>query len=691
MEEIYLSKTTEPVLSHQRPNGPSPPSSLSSPPEQAVESSPSSAIEPLPAQILDGSSPAPPLQTAEDCPLSPTSPPHGETINDFSNSSFNALSETLEDDPSPSPHSPGRNPSGSEAKPSISPCIAYETKPSLVGAGLANLGNTCFLNAVLQCFTHTVPLVQGLRSCNHDFPCDRSHQEFCVLCVLREHIELSLASSGGIISPLRFFDNLSYFSSFFQRYQQEDAHEFLQCLLDKLDCCILDSKKQVKFVSSLDGNLVNEVFGGRLISKLRCCNCNHCSDSYESIIDLSLEIKDMETLPHALESFTKVEKIGDPEMKFTCENCKEEVSVEKQFLLDQAPSVATFHLKRFKSDGFYVDKIDKHVAYPLELDLQPYISGSQTNNVELKYELYAVVVHVGLSSNSGHYFCFIRSSPDTWHRLDDSKVTGVREDFVLSQEAYILFYARQGTHWFSSLMETQKSCMESNFLGTSPKSVLDNVDNISSFSPSVANIQSPMVNDRDPTEGRFSSETNPGIEANGVEPDTCVIHAQTQLEPSACCDRTTSYNVEKRSYPSPTGEKIYNQMHDEFRHHVNIHPQTPPRSPSPDIYFEEPREAHLIPRDHLNLDDQVSCKRTLNHALEDSKKKEAAKYMKKTMPTARSMQLMAAMMGSRSENSLKKRSKRRMASPPNGEPSSSTRRKSCPNSMMNPVVAGIFP
>lgn len=42
--------------------------------------------------------------------------------------------------------------------------------------------------------------------------------------------------------------------------------------------------------------------------------------------------------------------------------------------------------------------------------------------MELKYELYAIVEHIGFSSTSGHYFCFIRSSPDTWHRLDDSKV-----------------------------------------------------------------------------------------------------------------------------------------------------------------------------------------------------------------------------------------------------------------------------
>ncbi|CAK9166902.1 unnamed protein product [Ilex paraguariensis] len=129
-----------------------------------------------------------------------------------------------------------------------------DIKPSLVGAGLANLGNTCFLNAVLQCFTHTVPLVQD------------SSEGFCVFCALRDHIEVSVASTGRVVSPWKLVDNLSYLSSSFRRFQQEDAHEFLQCFLDRLDCCCnLSFTKD----TTQGHNIVKQVFGGRLISKVR--------------------------------------------------------------------------------------------------------------------------------------------------------------------------------------------------------------------------------------------------------------------------------------------------------------------------------------------------------------------------------------------------------------------------------------
>lgn len=141
--------------------------------------------------------------------------------------------------------------------------------------------------------------------------------------------------------------------------------------------------------------------------QLRCCNCGHCSDTYETLIDLSLEIEDVDSVDTALESFTKVEKIEDSETKFTCEKCKEQVSIEKQLVLDKAPTVAALHLKRFKTDGSLVEKIDKYVSFPLELDLHAYADNSQTDNVSSccssESMLVTSVAEVFLVSGDGRY------------------------------------------------------------------------------------------------------------------------------------------------------------------------------------------------------------------------------------------------------------------------------------------------
>ncbi|XP_052208782.1 ubiquitin carboxyl-terminal hydrolase 21-like isoform X2 [Diospyros lotus] len=577
--------------------------------------------------------------------------------------------------------------SGSDAKSSELGCF-YEANLPMVGAGLANLGNTCFLNAVLQCFTHTVPLVRGLRLYSHPKPCERDSRGFCVVCALHDLFELLLASTGRVVSPGKLVDNLSYISCNFQRSQQEDAHEFLQCLLDRLETCCTCSMMKDAALPLADENLVKQVFGGRLLSKLQCCNCGYCSETYEPLIDLSLEIEDADTLPSALESFTKVEKIADQDIKFTCEKCKQEVSVEKQLLLDQVPSVAMFHLKRFKNNGSYVEKIDKHVEFPLELDLLPYYTGGdQNNNVELKYDLYAIIVHIGFSSTSGHYYCLIRCGPDAWYRLDDSKVTRVAEEFALSQEAYILFYAKQGTPWFSSFIETEKSSFSSYFSNNSPKSVLDSMDHICMSSPAMHyNHSSGLIEAREDTTGNSPPSHNEWrhdrVEGNEGKDDSPSV-VVPQPEGLNNFSSGMSCNVERRVSPdlrdgNPEASKVKSS--------TNISP-TPPRSPSPDIYADERPEAYSVPRSLRISEKQVPCKRQLNKDLDDPERKQAVKLLK-AMPGGRSSKLLAAMNRSNGEGHPNSKRSRRTDLTSNRNGPSSTGHKPNLRSSVRPVAAG---
>ncbi|KAG2242206.1 hypothetical protein Bca4012_014298 [Brassica carinata] len=343
-------------------------------------------------------------------------------------------------------------------------------EPSSVGVGLWNLGNSCFVNSVLQCLTHTVPLINSLCAYKSPDPCNCGNEWFCVISALRGHMEAALTTSSTCsIAPYYFLNNLNYFSADFRRYQQEDAHEFLQAFLDKLERCCLDPSIDPDSVSSQDDNLVQRIFGGRLVSELRCCNCNSVSQTFENSLGLSLEIEDVDNLQSALDSFTRVEKLDEP---MTCDDCKEKVSKEKQLLLYKLPQVVTFHLKRFKNNGFFMEKIFNHVAFPLEIDLLPYMIRSQNNEVTTKYHLYALVEHFG-SLAYGHYSSYVRSAPKIWHQFDDKQVTRIDEDRVLSEDAYILFYAREGIPLFSSTLEEVHPLVEASLQNPSPNSVLD--------------------------------------------------------------------------------------------------------------------------------------------------------------------------------------------------------------------------
>lgn len=83
-----------------------------------------------------------------------------------------------------------------------------------IGPGLHNLGNTCFLNSVLQCLVYTAPFTNLLVSKLHSQKCRA--EGFCVICEMERHVSVSfLKQHPNAISPNGIVANIKSITSIF--------------------------------------------------------------------------------------------------------------------------------------------------------------------------------------------------------------------------------------------------------------------------------------------------------------------------------------------------------------------------------------------------------------------------------------------------------------------------------------------
>ncbi|TRY84621.1 hypothetical protein DNTS_001349 [Danionella cerebrum] len=180
-----------------------------------------------------------------------------------------------------------------------------------------------------------------------------------------------------------------------------------------------------------------------------------------------------------LHQFTSVELLMGNN-KLLCENCTEKrqrqmkradkkgekvyTSARKQMLISALPPVVTLHLKRFHQAGMNLRKVNRHVDFPLLLDLTPFCSATCKNlssGEHVLYSLYGIVEHSG-SMRGGHYAAYVKvrspqrrpeqrrnqsasreasSAPQgQWVYISDTTVQTVPESRVLNSQAYLLFY-----------------------------------------------------------------------------------------------------------------------------------------------------------------------------------------------------------------------------------------------------------
>ncbi|RYR50363.1 hypothetical protein Ahy_A07g036954 isoform A [Arachis hypogaea] len=255
------------------------------------------------------------------------------------------------------------------------PNLLSQKRKSGPPLGLRNLGNSCYLNSVLQCLTYTPPLANFCLRFQHSSLCDsssssssNSNSSNCPFCILEKQIAKSLRVDLTHDAPLKIQSCLRIFAEHFRCGRQEDAHEFLRYVIDACHNTCLRLKKLRRGgdggaengAGGGSSTVVKEIFGGALQSQVKCLCCGYESNKVDEIMDISLDVFHSNSLRDSMQKFFRPEVL-DGNNKYKCDSCKKLVPAKKQMSILQAPNILVIQLKRF--EGILGGKIDKAVAF----------------------------------------------------------------------------------------------------------------------------------------------------------------------------------------------------------------------------------------------------------------------------------------------------------------------------------------
>jgi len=342
--------------------------------------------------------------------------------------------------------------------------------------GLANLGNTCFMNSVLQCLLNTPgSLAEACLALEEQsFDAEETPSSIGAKVLVRGFASLvreynasegkALSKSNSALKNMKVA--IATLDKQYAGCEQQDAYEFLGCLLDGLE----EKFKVLLQKSPSEDGVVREICGiaSHTTRTCRCCSTAfHVDKVTDTAMGLPLisavaqadeELRmQEEKSPIALEELLKSVQTPEEINGYDCDACRA-ASIEESRehvhsqmtqqagIVSRTGDVLTIVLYRFchtfdAAGRFQPSKVKRQVTFPTLLSME---TG--------EYDLFGVVSHIGSSLASGHYIASVQRE-GMWYTCDDERVSPVTLKAVYDgrpisamhpgADPYILFYQRR--------------------------------------------------------------------------------------------------------------------------------------------------------------------------------------------------------------------------------------------------------